>query len=214
MRDKQEEEIQNLKMRLQMGRTEDGVKMAILNMVRRYTKKHSQKCTFLQEVPMGDYNIKLQAAMKEQELLGWDAFLQGLISTKWAEAQKQEQHLGAPFDEVEWNRGVIRGLLDFSTAMWKERNVTLHGDTIKESRTKQLEKIREKIDELYAHPYRKRLLPEDDRFLFDITAEKRKKYGIQAATTWVSVVESRIKMHREEAAKMTIHKYVVEKKRK
>ena len=77
-----------------MGRTEDGVKMAILNMVRRYTKKHSQKCTFLQEVPMGDYNIKLQAAMKEQELLGWDAFLQGLISTKWAEAQKQEQHLG------------------------------------------------------------------------------------------------------------------------
>jgi len=77
----------------------------------------------------GGRNIR--RVMKEQNKLGWDNFVQGILSKKWGEIQLkhslQKRKMRRTIGQVDrWPEEVIQALLTFSTNMWKTRCEVIH----------------------------------------------------------------------------------------
>jgi len=76
----------------------------------------------------------LYAAIQEQGRIGWDSFVRGRISTKWAKAiaarYQAEDH--EYFQQHDWTRRCIRSLWTLFENLWLTRSSILHGATLTE----------------------------------------------------------------------------------
>ena len=66
-----------------------------------------------------------EAAMKEQESIGWDHFLLGRLSGKWLEIEFRETYNKKP---ETWAQDLICQLLQMGVELWKYRNQLIHGN--------------------------------------------------------------------------------------
>jgi hypothetical protein len=77
----------------------------------------------------------IQAALREQAILGWRAFLEGLPSSKWTIAQQQYADLHgsrkrSSFSPGLWASKLIRWVWEIPWALWQHRNELLHASDV------------------------------------------------------------------------------------
>jgi hypothetical protein len=110
-------------------------------------------------------------------------------------------------DATEWSNKYTILIIEYTIDIWKQRNESIHGATPTEGRQLLLEKLRKRVDDLFNHPDRQ-YIPATKRDMYKLPAPSRKKQGINALTTWIKYTERRLKNHREEATKNTIHRWL------
>lgn len=67
-------------------------------------------------------------AFYEQEKIGWDKFLEGLISPTWAILQQEyiDKHLNGKGTGIAWSVKLILQLWELLHSVWKHRNESIH----------------------------------------------------------------------------------------
>ena len=93
----------------------------------------------------------LYAAIQEQGRIGWDSFVRGRISTKWAEAiaaryQAEDREY---FQQHDWTRRCIRSLWTLFENLCLTRNSILHGVTLTKQQTKKKQALVAEIQDAF-----------------------------------------------------------------
>ena len=155
-----------------------------------------------------DRNL-LPALIGQQEI-GWENLLKGFAHKGWAQAQSQHyRQMGLTskvYSVKRWKRMFMTIITDYVNDCWKMRNEAIHGEATIEGREVRKKRIVEQViqlykkrDELRGSPYRR---------IFSMKLSQRKKMGIQSLTLWVGKAEEVLKLHREEADKNTITRWL------
>jgi hypothetical protein len=97
---------------------------------------------------------------QEQSSLGWEQFLGGRLSQKWARAYQvyTSEKVRMVRDASLWIKKVIVAMWAYSTTLWKFRNSIVHGASKEEEKEKRLEQLHQHV----CHEYS---LYESDPFL-------------------------------------------------
>ena len=97
--------------------------------------------------------LDILVAMKGQEVIGWNAMLQGIIHKGWAICQKRhldENGLATKSNRIKrWKRIFADALTTYSLSNWKYRNEQLHGTTFTEGKTLKMKRLRDQVRALY-----------------------------------------------------------------
>ena len=156
------------------------------------------------------YTDKLvKAAMTNQQNIGWNNLLKGYLSTNWNEAQQAyliEQKAG---ENPQWASKSINLLQSYTLKLWQYHNQYLHGIDIKENRKIRIEKTNKMIQSLYDNSDRIHIPLQDKTF--DLPIQERLKSSLTAQIAWIDLANRRIRMHREEATKNTLDRWLVDK---
>ena len=124
----------------------------------------------------------LADAMEEQQTIGWNHFLQGRMSLKWKLVGPLKSFRG---DKDKWAQLIVAKTINFGLAIWKQRNVIVHGTDSGVSK-RQIVNTLAMIDWLYQE-----ILPIIDiehKWLFMESLEKKlaAPYSVQVA--WVDSI--------------------------
>ena len=85
---------------------------------------------------------ELNRTVKEQTLMGEDTLAKGFLSTKWKQVQQLWETQSPSNVHVEqWESEVIQIVQQYTYAVWKRRNDTLHGETKRECIEKKKQKL-------------------------------------------------------------------------
>ena len=89
----------------------------------------------------------IKEVLVEQELLGEEAFLSGVVSRRWAQAQHRYlDRKGSRKCEIKWTAMLMLKIIDIVVDLWKHRNEALHKrDNV--VRQKDLERLNNDIKE-------------------------------------------------------------------
>ena len=101
----------------------------------------------------------------------------------------------------------VRALQQYTIQIWKGRKEVIHGKNLKENKHIRLQKFRDEVENLYARPDR-RYIPKTADNLSKRPREQRLTQGITTLKTWTKLTEQRMNMHREQAAKIKIHRWI------
>ena len=99
-----------------------------------------------------DIYFCLQAAIDEQDAIGWDKLLLGMGSSMWQTLQSliDNDNPRPPSRSAEdWMNRAIHQLIKFSLRCWKSRNQAVHGSNAKEFKQKAISKARQQITTIY-----------------------------------------------------------------
>ena len=96
-------------------------------------------------------------------------------------------------------------LSDYRNECWMTRNEAIHSSSNKEGRAVR-KRLVELTKELYKHKQELRGSP--FRLIFNMKLSKRISQGIQSLTLWVGKAEEVLKLHREEADKNTLDRWL------
>ena len=177
-----------------------------------YTKKISINEKI--ELDQDEYNTEdernlLPAILGHQDI-GWDNFLKGFLHKGWARAQSiHYQRLGLStkiYSLKRWKRMFLTIITDYVNNCWKVRNEALHGEATKEGRRVRKKRLVERVRMLYGK--REELKGSPLRLVFAMRMSQRIKLGVQALTLWMGKAEEVLKLHREEAEKNTIDRWL------
>jgi hypothetical protein len=94
------------------------------------------------------HHYDLLIAIRHQNLTGWDNFMRGYISTYWL----AYIHLLHPNIPPTWEISIIGHIFNLTTAIWKDRNRFLHGNTKKAAAELLRECIVQEVKELHYNP--------------------------------------------------------------
>ena len=87
------------------------------------------------------YEVLLHQAEQEQNKIGWNNFLKGWMSKKWAEAQQEYYKARNQYDEtinnkyhngLTWSKKVIQIIQQIAFETWKFRNKDIYGHSKEE----------------------------------------------------------------------------------
>jgi hypothetical protein len=155
-------------------------------------------------------HVNLIFALRGQAEIGWIAFCQGFIHKNWAVAQGEYYKScglnNRYMNGGRWERLFSTILSDYCLDNWERRNKTIHGDNVTESRGKKLMRLRKQVGELYKE--KNSLKGTKNQDIFKLPKEKRLKMGVQSLSIWIGMAEEVLKMHRETATKLTIHRWL------
>ena len=124
----------------------------------------------------------LADAMDEQQTIGWNHFLQGRISLKWKLVGPSASFRG---DKNNWAQQIVAKTLNFGLAIWKHRNVLVHGTDSGVSK-RQIANTLAMIDLLYQE-----ILPKIDiehKWLFMESIEKKLAAPYTVQVAWVDSI--------------------------
>lgn len=99
-------------------------------------------------ISSSSHQYALLTAIRHKNILGWDNFLCGFITTYWAEYLQ----LTNPTILATWEITLIKLIFMLITAIWKDRNKILHRDTRKEANELLREHTIKQVEALYQHP--------------------------------------------------------------
>ena len=69
----------------------------------------------------------IKEALVEQGQIGAEAFLSGMVSSKWAKAQSRyHNRIGSRKREIKWTATLTAKMIDMIADLWKHRNEALH----------------------------------------------------------------------------------------
>jgi hypothetical protein len=179
---------------------------AIIAIWTKHANQYSEPITILHTTNIDDM---VQTAIHKQQNIGWQNLLKGYMSSNWAKVQRmyiQEQKLEA---NPQWASKALEILQSYTIAMWQHRNNYLHGIDIQENRQIRMEKTKSLIHSLYANHDRMHIPLQDKTF--DLPIQERLESSLTAQIAWIELATRRIRMHREEATKNTLDRWLVDK---
>jgi hypothetical protein len=90
-------------------------------------------------------------ATRHQNLIGWDLFLPGFISSLWTKVYKASeiQHRQS---EEQWSKKLMASTLTFSHSIWMAWNQSLHGTTRQSQQQYERAKVITQIHQVYQDP--------------------------------------------------------------
>lgn len=136
----------------------------------------------------------LQAAIEDQERIGWHKLLVGMGSSFWRSLQHavDSSNPRPPSRSAnDWMNRAIHQLLKLALRCWKHRNTAIHGVTAKEQKRKALERTRAVITAMYANP--PELAPQFQQ-ITSIPLMQRLRLSLPAAEKWIAQVEHQMKV--------------------
>ena len=149
-----------------------------------------------------EYSVKLKEwendtllpiILTNQQSIGYDLFLKGIITKEWTFAQKEywKNNPKKRYGAEGWTPRFIQSIVTVTTGMWRFRNDLLHGKTLTETKELKKKRLRERIEELYKEKT-KLFLPLDLK-VFEMPMPYRKKQGIQQMELWIGLAEDTLK---------------------
>ena len=147
-----------------------------------------------------------QIAYSGQKNLGWNSFVQGFWRVSWGDLQLQHtQLLGETQRLDQWWKVVIFNTLEYVYNCWKLRNDNLHTHINSDTRTEDLHK---RVRELYMTPDRFLFSTREKRRLFSMPLERRLRNSNATLESWVDLVETRLRLDRDEHSKRTLKRWL------
>ena len=131
--------------------------------------------------PSNDYSEILQNAIREQNRIGWQSFIEGFWSVRWREHQHQYLlSIKSKRSSILWISKLQRRIWRIPWKMWEQRNTILHSNgTIHQYETELLkQEIRDEWTNHNQFPYQ-------CRNLFRGTLEQRLQTSIQQQKRWI-----------------------------
>ena len=136
----------------------------------------------------------LQAAIEDQDRIGWDKLLLGMGFSMWKTLQFLIDHDNPKpprRSADDWMNRAVHQLLKFSLRCWKSRNQTVHGATLKEQKQRALDKARQQIQNVYANP--PQLAPQF-RSITEVPLLQRLRLPLAAAEKWLALIDHQVKV--------------------
>ena len=139
--------------------------------------------------PLASYPPDLHNAVIQQRTIGWDQFMQGLISISWLEYQqqyysnKQSRRKGQV-----WGYKLVKQIWDFTFAIWNGRNEQLHQQQkslILSGQREVIAGIRIEFDIGIG-----RLPPTDFSPMFSESFDTIKKKSLETQSAWLAIVRN------------------------
>jgi hypothetical protein len=155
-------------------------------------------------------NKLLARVINGQEGIGWMALCQGFYHKAWSTLQHNYyMSLGTKTRYLNirrWKRMFSTILCEYSLECWEMRNKTIHGENCGVGRERQLQRLREQVKELYKE--KRNVRGTKNGGIFDLPLEKRQKMGIHSTKLWIGMAEEVLRLHRENATKLTLHQWL------
>ena len=152
----------------------------------------------------------LLPALLGQSTIGWEEMIKGFAHKGWAVAQSRHyRRLGLNsklYSDKRWKRMFLTALTDYSNECWNFRNEAIHGSSTIIGREMRKSKLVDQVKYLYKKKNELRGSPL--RRIFHMQLSRRIKLGIQSLTLWIGKAEEVLKLHREEADKNTIDRWL------
>ena len=141
---------------------------------------------------LGYMSPQISCLAKSQDIISWKNFMEGRISRRFFDAQKEcltlENH---KIDAEQWTRQFISKILHNAHSQWIFRNFTLHDKRKGWLRRKELHDIMVKIDQLRETDIDD--IPVSSRFLLEMDYDNLMKSNIHNKTYWVVATEAAVK---------------------
>ena len=151
---------------------------------------HSQAPQY--KINLNRIDPAIKAAVEEQTSIGWNNVKRGMISKKWAQAQRIHMEVTKSTATYAWGQLLITTLLTVSWELWTKRNVELHGSKgEKEQQAAIQEELYSKVDLLYAKAATP--LKNNDQTImniFMINKRQLKKRTIAFMQVWIESAET------------------------
>ena len=122
------------KLNLQLGRIYTSP--VVINVICRRLREWKRGVPFSQ---VNTTHPFVAEALREQDLMGWDAFLEGSISQAWRQAQ--EYYLAftkLPRTSKRWTFALIQIVFEVAWDQWEHHNGTIHAEEKKIDKATQL----------------------------------------------------------------------------
>ena len=202
--DKREKLIGLVLKKLRKLKTYEGITSMVREILTRISQRGEHEFDMSEINGQGD--LSLQRTLWGQEEIGWNYFCQGYFHRGWAIIQSRyyrKNGLTTKTRNIDrWKQMFSTILSDFCMECWQMRNEVLHGKDNDESKKLKIKNIKGKVRQLYKC---KEILRGTKNYkIFEMPLYKRLRYGIQSITLWVGMAEEVLKLHRENATKMTI----------
>jgi len=198
--------LADIKRMLISYRTEPVLQQRLLAMIKQWSGEYKSK------IPEGDRRLaKLNAAFRDQQILGIENMFVGVITHKFGECQKEHddkmRNKQRRFNQKEWNVAFIRVLLKFSSHMWTERNNYLHNIS-NMTMEKQMRIMAWKLKEMLNE--KKWKLRAADRHILQRSKFFFRKAPTQALQGWMERVKVSmdIEFNHEQATRQNITKWI------
>lgn len=154
--------------------------------------------------------LSLERTLQGQAEIGWMEMCQGFCHRGWAIIQNRHLRLrGLESNKMNgkiWKKKFITMLGDYCLDCWKTRNEVLHGTDTDESAMINKKRLKEKVKYLYK--MKEEIRGTTNYKIFEMPLFKRLRFGIQSITIWVEMAEEVFRLHRENAARNTLHTWL------
>jgi hypothetical protein len=127
----------------------------------------------------------------QTRVVGWEPFMRGRISNKWASAYKAFYSDASDHEVTAWMSDVIRANMDLGLELWKHRNRLIHGRDQAEAKQKVgrdlKKKVREAFGACHKDPF---IIPRTCSALFDrYTLDQRVNQDCDTLKCWLADVD-------------------------
>ena len=147
-----------------------------------------------------EHEEEVQAAIEEQNKIGWDQFFKGRITKKWSEiqqkvyskinAERKKQNktpLSKAFSGQWWAAKVIKQVVYYSLNAWQIRNNHLHKEKEQEEYYKERNNLQMKVSEWYK---KQELFEKEDEHHFIIPTLERMNQSNGQMKTWCTAIQA------------------------
>jgi len=130
----------------------------------------------------------VQAALEDQDFIGWNNFFEGCIASSWTETQqKYYKWLGCRKSGRRWTVALIKKLYEIAWDMWEHRNHILHAKENEEV-LHNMTLVDLEITFLWRQGYGN--LPAREHYLFSGSLEDLLQSSVRNRQTWLATVNS------------------------
>ena len=167
---------------LQRQRTHPSITKIIVTSLQSWVNR--QQPTLLQFSYPDTIEFRLSRVFLAQSKIGWNAFIQGMISEEWGLLQQRYYdglNADRKFNKERWTRMLVNELLEFSRKMWKNRCdvvVAVNTDTLDQRKRDLMINLRDRVRK---QPWKVRSV---NRYLLDKPDQFFHKGRIAALDIW------------------------------
>ena len=130
----------------------------------------------------------VQAALEDQDFIGWNNFFEGCIASSWTETQqKYYEWIACRKSGRRWTVALIKKLYDIAWDMWEHRNHILHAKENEEV-LHNMTLVDSEITFLWRQGYGN--LPAREHYLFSGSLEDLLQSSVRNRQTWLATVNS------------------------
>ena len=199
--------VQVLSDTLKQLQTHPSLKQCILSTVDRWFRKKEPKLPKFTDPDTIEQG--LVEVFRAQEKIGWNAFIQGLISVEWGKLQQQYYkgiRATSRFNQDRWCTKVVNVFLEMNRKMWKNRCdvvTAMNTDTLDQRKRKILQNMR---DRLRKKPWK---LRSENRYLLEKTDDFFRRSKITALDMWEQSIFVSLEQAQQEDPSNDIRQYGV-----
>ena len=185
--------------------THPAITNLFLSILERWILKKAPKYTSINNPD--SIELGLGAVFESQQKIGWNAFVQGIISQEWGQLQQQyvqEQKLGDKYNGQRWRNKIVQTLFEWNRKMWKNRCEIVQikdQDTLEQRKRMQLQNLHQRLQK---KPWK---LKHTSRHLLDRNDIFFQKANIIALDVWEQLIFVAMEQANQESRTNDIRQY-------